>query len=166
MSKREQKIEVIRKYISNAAGSWPAYAYGNIPKTLLSNACYSYAGAIQKEDVLGLIDITVLGNGKKGLVFTENKIYYNNGIMSGQGAVSYQSIYENESVPADLLDVAYNKTALKEMVSKLASIEGTTLMGTFDEMLNEANEIVDMVKKGKAFLKELGILQSDEDKYE
>ena len=133
MSKRQQKIDVIKKYISNAGGTWPAYSYGNIPSKQLSNACYSYAGAVEKKDVLGLIDITVLGNGKKGMLFTENKIYYDNGALGSKGSISYMSISDRKSMPQDMLDSKYNQTALWEMISKLAHIEGATIAGTVGE---------------------------------
>ena len=74
MGKRERKIEAVKEYIDGAAGTWPGYAYGNIPRNLATAACRSYAGAVQAEDIIGLIDITVLGNGKKGMVL--QKIIY------------------------------------------------------------------------------------------
>ena len=81
MSKRERKKELIKKYIKNAAGGWSAYSYGNIPKQLVKNACTSYAGAVQYDDVLGLIDITITGSGKKGMLFTSQRVYYDYGML-------------------------------------------------------------------------------------
>lgn len=59
-------IEAVKKYLGGAAGSWSAYLYGSIPQNLASAACHSYAGAIQPEDITGLIDITVSGNERTG----------------------------------------------------------------------------------------------------
>lgn len=169
MSKRQQKIDVIKKYINNAAGNWPGYSYGNIPSKQLSNACYSYAGAVEKKDVIGLIDITVLGNGKKGMLFTERKIYYDNGVLGSKGSISYQSISDKKSMPKAMLDVSYNQTALWEMISKLAQIEGATLSGTISEVgevlgevFDSVQEVQDVYNKGKELFSALGSLFEDE----
>ena len=124
MGKRERKIEAVKKYIDGAAGAWSGYAYGKIPKSLATAACRSYAGAVQAEDIIGLIDITVSGNGKKGMIFTESNIYYDNGMLGDRGAVSYQKIHETGRIPGEVLSSTYNSNAMKELVSILANIEG------------------------------------------
>ena len=124
MGKRERKIEAVKKYINGAAGTWSGYSYGKIPPQLAAAACSSYAGAIQPSDIIGLIDITVRNNGKKGMVFTESNIYYDNGMMGGRGSVSYRKIHETRKIPGDVLSSTYNNTAMKELVSMLAKIEG------------------------------------------
>lgn len=156
MSKRDRKIEVIKKYIGSAAKNWSAYSYGSIPRTLANNACQSYAGAISAEDILGLIDITISGNGKKGMVFTEYKIYYDNGIMGSRGAVSYKKMYENGTIPGEILDSFYNTAALKEMINKLVNIEGQTIHddikdaeNMLDSLVQGVEEISATIEKGK-----------------
>ncbi|MEY8392438.1 hypothetical protein AALA98_13930 [Lachnospiraceae bacterium 45-W7] len=155
MGKRERKVETIKKYLDGAAGAWPAYVYGNIPKKLAVAACSSYAGAIQPGDILGLIDITVLGNGKKGMVFTENTIYYNNGALANKGTVSYRKIYESGKIPGDVLDSTYNSTAMRELVSKMSHIEGED---TVKEIGNAVDAGLGLVEKfaGKDTAKEIG----------
>lgn len=152
MGKRERKIEVIQKYIKGVAKGWSAYTYGSIPDTLIRNACNNYAGAVQKESVLGLIDITVLGNGKKGMMFTESKIYYDNGIMESRGSVSYLQVYNEETIPGGLFSVSYNETALTELVSILADIEGETfedkVNGTIDGIEQGVQSIVGVIERG------------------
>lgn len=153
MGKRERKIAVIKKYIANAGGSWPGYAYGNIPKEKARNACNSYAGTVEYGDILGLIDITVLGNGKKGMLFTENMIYYDNGMLGNRGRISYKSMYDSDRMPSGLFDSAYNTNALKEMVAMLAHIEGesfqNSINGTIDGITQGAQDIADTIEKGK-----------------
>ena len=152
MGKRERKIEVIQKYIQGAAGNWPAYAYGKIPDALIRNACSSYAGAVQKGNILGLIDITVLGSGKKGMMFTENKIYYDNGMLADRGSISYMQIYNEGSIPGKLFGAAYNATALQELIGKLSIIEGETLQDvvteTIDGLEQGMQSIVGVVEQG------------------
>ena len=130
MGKQDKKIAAIKKYIGNAAGDWPGYAYGNIPKEKARNACTSYAGTVGYGNILGLIDTTILGNGKKGILFTENKIYYDNGMLGSRGSVSYKSIYESGSIPSGLIDITYNTNALKELISMLACIEGESFQSS------------------------------------
>lgn len=147
MGKRERKTEAIKKYIGNISGNWTAYSYGKIPKSIALNAINTYAGAIQYQDILGLVDITVLGNGKKGMLFTEHKIYYNNGMLESNGNVSYKQINETNSIPAELFGCAYNRQALKELVSILAGIEGESVQGTVDDINNAINNTLDNVSK-------------------
>ena len=133
MGKLERKKEVIEKYISKAGGNWPAWSYGKIPSLRLKNACYEYVGAVETSSILGLIDITVSGNGKKGMVFTEHKVYFNNGFLGSKGSVSYQSIYDDGFIPSEVLDSYYNTAALKELLSDLANIEGQSMQDTLND---------------------------------
>lgn len=155
MGKRERKIEAIRNYIENAGGNWPTYSYGKIPKILAINACNSYAGAINPEDILGLIDITIFGNGKKGTIFTENNVYYDNGLLGSTGSVSYKAIYETESVPTTLLDSTYNTNAMLELVSILADIEGESIIETINDGITYVQNIADTVNDGLDFVQNL-----------
>ena len=145
MGKLERKKEVIEKYISKAGGNWPAWSYGKIPSLRLKNACYEYVGAVETSSILGLIDITVSGNGKKGMVFTEHKVYFNNGLLGSKGSVSYQSIFDDRSIPSEVLDSYYNTAALKELLSDLAHIEGQSMQNTLNDLDNAVNQGMDTV---------------------
>lgn len=152
MGKRERKIQVIQKYIKGVAGNWSSYTYGEIPATLMRNACSCYAGAVQGENILGLIDTTVLGNGKKGMMFTDNRIYYDNGILESRGSVSYMQVFNDGTIPGGLFGASYNETALQELVSILADIEGETIEdkvnGTIDGLEQGVQSIVGVIEKG------------------
>lgn len=146
MGKLERKKEIIEKYISKAAGNWPAWSYGKIPSFRLKNACYEYVGAVEASSILGLIDITVSGNGKKGMVFTEHKVYFNNGLLGSKGSVSYQSIFDDGfRIPSEVLDSYYNTAALKELLSDLANIEGKSMQDTLNDWEDAVNQGVDTV---------------------
>lgn len=169
MGKREKKIEVIRKYIDNVGGTtWPGYSYGKIPKTQALNACRAYAGAVQVQDILGLVDITVTENGKKGIVFTEYKAYYDNGFMAERGSISYRSIHENGTIPGGIFCSAYNKQALIELLSMLAQVEGTdigdTVNDTIDELTQGVQTVAETVDKAVNLFKNIASLfDSDEE---
>lgn len=136
IGKRERKIEAVKEYIHGAAGTWSGYAYGSIPQKLATAACRSYAGAIHPKDIIGLIDITVLNNGKKGMVFTENNIYYDNGVMGNRGSVSYRKIHETGKIPEGVMDSTYNSIAMKELIGILANIEG-------EDVIQEIGDTID-----------------------
>ena len=117
MGKKERKLEIIRKYIDNASGTWNSYTYGRMPSKIINGACSSYVGANANE-VLGIIDTTILGTGKTGIAFTEHKIYYGGGLFGKSGCISYQELFKN-GYPDGLLNTTYNIQALKEMISKI-----------------------------------------------
>ena len=144
MGKREKKIEAIKKYIGNISPNWPVYTYGSIPLGKARNACSSYAGAVQPKDILGLIDITITNNGKKGLLFTEHKVYYDNGFLESKGVVSYQSVSENGTIPNALLGTQYNKQALIELVSLLSKIDSETVLEKIERGIDAGNELLDV----------------------
>ncbi len=151
MGKRERKISVIKQYINNVS-SWPTYAYGSIPSSIASNASRSYGGAVTPNNILGLVDITVTGNGQKGLIFAEHHVYFNNGFLGSSGSISYREIAKTGKIPSDIFDAAYNKQALIGVLSKLADIEGKDLEGTMsdiDKGLEEVENIVNLFKRGK-----------------
>lgn len=164
MGKRVRKIEAIKKYIGNVSGNWPSYSYGQIPNDKARNACNSYAGAIQVSDILGLVDISITNNGKKGLVFTEHRVYYDNGLFESRGSVTYKSVSENGSIPGALFGSAYNKQALNELVSLLSKIDAETLSGTVNDAVKTANDVLDTIESIGAFLKRLGESNDSEKK--
>ena len=148
MGKREKKIEAIKKYISNVSGTWDAYTYGAIPSDIASNACRSYAGAINRQDILGLIDITVLDNGKKGMIFTEYAVYYDNGFLADRGKVSYKQIAESGKIPGEIFDASYNNQALRELLSLLADIETSNIKDTLNSVNDGLNDLTEIINMG------------------
>ena len=157
MNKKSRMIEVMNNYLKNvpSSSSWDTYTYGKIPRSLVSNACNSYAGAIQYDDVIGLVDTTAFGNGKTGLLFTEYKVYYNHGFLGARGAISYQSIYDSGKISNSVFDSSLiNKQALVEVLSKLADIRGETVQSTvqginkgIDNLTNTVGSIMDTIDR-------------------
>lgn len=142
MGKREKKIELIRKYIHNVSSS-STYAYGSIPSSVASNARISYGGSISNSDILGLVDTSITGSGKTGLIFTEHRVYYNNGMFGSRGYISYRDIMNTGKISGDIFSNDYNRQALIELLSRLAEIEGKDLGGT----LEDVNKAIDGISK-------------------
>lgn len=99
MGQLEKKIEVIEKYIGSVASTWDTHSYEEIPKRKAVNACCEYAKGITWQDIIGMVDITVTGNGKKGMVFTESEVFYNNGFLENRGSITYKSIRKTKKIP-------------------------------------------------------------------
>lgn len=160
--KRDRKIEAIRKYIGNVGGSWPAYSYGEIPEQNAINACNSYAGAVEYQNILGLIDTTIWGNGKKGMIFTEYKIYFDNGMFESRGSISYKEINDSGVIPGEVFGASYNGEALKELLSILASIEGENYHdtvneweNTIDDLTQGVQEVANVIEKGLKLINDI-----------
>ena len=158
MGKREKKINIIKQYIHNVS-NYTTYEYGKIPRNIAVNAIRSYGGAISPENILGLVDTTITGNGKTGLMLTEYNIYYYYGMLTERGKYSYRDIAKNGTIPGAIFGSECNKQVLLELLSALADIEGKDLTGTLndinqsmDNTINTINEITDMVQKGFNFL--------------
>lgn len=158
MGKRERKIEYIKNRINNVCSStYPKYVCGNIPKNLLQAACSEYAGAIQYQDALALVDTSILGNGKKGLVITEKKVYYNGGMLGKRGCITFKQITENGTIPGAIFSAGeYNQQALVELLAGLAQIESENLQTKIDganktmQDLNDTiNAVGELVNQGK-----------------
>lgn len=147
MDKREMKINVVKKWLRNCS-TWECTTYGNISEQKFSNACRAYAGNIAFDDVIGLIDTTVFGSGKKGMMFTIDRVYFS----SWEGGKYFD--YKN---PVTIDRVEYNCTALNELIKKLSNIEiyGTEeepsgwdiLGGIIDGVSNLINEVSNSSKE-------------------
>lgn len=160
MNKRQTKIELVRKYIKNINVNGVAYTYLNIPKDIANNAISSYASSVRYKDIIGIIDTSKTGNGKKGLLFTEYKVFYNNGMMRKKGSISYNLIYENRGVPAEIINPDYNKQNLVELLNELSVIESDSVQNqirkigaAFDDINHEAKEFTETLESGLNLIK-------------
>ena len=70
--KISKKRDIVRQSIESCtlSSSYQAYYYDNLPDKVFYNAKKNYAGNVCKEDVLGLIDVSVFGSGKRGLLLS------------------------------------------------------------------------------------------------
>ena len=72
----EEKIEIMRKYLGKIANGFSYHIKGDIPSKKIDNAIKKFASGIERTSIIGFFDTTVLGNGKNGYIFTDEKIYY------------------------------------------------------------------------------------------
>lgn len=72
----EEKIEIMRKYLGNIANGFAYHIEGDIPGKKIDNAIKKFASGMDRTSVIGFFDTTVMGNGKNGYIFTDDKVYY------------------------------------------------------------------------------------------
>lgn len=116
MGKQEKKIELVKQYLPRCNSVYPCHTYGRIPTDKFKNACMSYAGHVEYENALGLIDETVFGSGKKGMLFTDKGVYTSDidGIIRYADGRCFNS-----------LSSSYNLTEVNELLEKLYEVENT-----------------------------------------
>lgn len=154
MGKKERKIEAIKKSIRNISTySW--YTYGSIPNRIASNACSSYGGNLSASNILGIVDTSITGNGKTGLIFAEYGVYFNNGMFGSTGYIAYREIAKTGKISGEIFSSNYNRQALIELLSVLSDIEGKDLEGTLGDInkgIDDINKAIDdvgeIVEKG------------------
>lgn len=72
----EEKIEIMRKYLGKIANGFSYHIKGDIPSKKIDNALKKFASGMDRTTIIGFFDTTVTGNGKKGYIFTDDKVYY------------------------------------------------------------------------------------------
>lgn len=110
----EEKINVVKRYLQKCNSVYNCYTYGNIPRDKFNNACMSYAGHMEYEECIGLIDETLFGSGKRGMIFGINGFYKD----SQKGIMLYKDDIQWES-----LGDTYNLNIMNEMLEKLYEID-------------------------------------------
>lgn len=96
----EEKINVVKRYLPKCNSLYDCYTYGNIPRDKFNNACMSYAGHMEYEECLGLIDETLFSSGKKGMIFGVNGFYSSsqNGIMLYKDGIQWKSLGDTYNI--------------------------------------------------------------------
>lgn len=133
MGKVEQKKEIILRYLPRVTtvSSW--YTKGNIPRSKFVNASQSYAGKVEYEDVIALIDETVFGSGKRGFLFTIDGFYCDGlkGFKMYKDDISFSS-----------MSSLYNITAMNEMLKELYKVECSVDWTSLGKLLKTGMDIL------------------------
>ena len=88
------KNQWISDFIKNHLPSYRRYYKGNIPKRMLYRAQVSFAKGMDLNAVFFLIDTTVLGTTRKGIVITEQGIYWSPKGVKGGRFLPYSQLPE------------------------------------------------------------------------
>lgn len=76
MNQHEEKAELLRCYYKDIATDFEFFIEGDIPQARLDNALKKFAFGMDRSTIIGFYDTSLLGNGKNGYVFTDDKVYY------------------------------------------------------------------------------------------
>lgn len=93
MGKKDDLINVLKKYSIHMSTSFNFYVYGDTFSKQMKNAIAKFANGADPDTVIGLYDTTILDNGKTGYLFTETKIYYSE-MFSKPHKIWYDDIYD------------------------------------------------------------------------
>ena len=119
-TKRERQISIISNGIAKCVktNSASVYSYGNIPVKCVIGARSSYIGAVDYDDILGLIDTTVWGSGKRGMVFTDQGVYLR-AMLEDSVYCPYSNLTEF-NIPDDTY---FDSSGLLDMLQELFNLE-------------------------------------------
>lgn len=152
MDKKEEKVQTVNENLEKCEmGYSKVYLQGSIPKKILRNACKGYADElfgkkVLQEDVIGLIDTSVKGNGKTGMLLTEEGVFYKS-FGESAGYYSYKEIRKMGKVPK-ISDTDCNKREMMRLLSKLAAIDDKrSLLDISESKMDEAMEAIDKLNK-------------------
>lgn len=141
MGEHEDKVEILGKYLSAMTTAYNYHLGKNVPGKKLDNAEKSFAQGLDMEKVLGFYDVTVLGSGKKGFLFTDDKLYATE-MFEKNKKIWYDDIKEtwlyntnkkdcDRGLAVELIDgstvrledYSINKTPLKKFLDEMKDIE-------------------------------------------
>ena len=76
MDQHEKKVALLKKYYSQIQTSDGFEIAENIASKKIDNAIKKFASGLDRKSIIGFYDITIVGSGKKGYLFTDTKVYY------------------------------------------------------------------------------------------
>lgn len=116
MRYEEKVYKIIQEEIRNCikTSSAACFLQGNIPMNRLNGAIRNYAYSAKPEEVVALINTTVLGGGERGIVLTYDKIYHKEILMKPVVAHYY---YDNFNAPDD---VYFSGAYIERMLVRLS----------------------------------------------
>ena len=76
MGEHEEKIEIMRKYLTDMSTGFYCHIGGEVPSKKINNALKTFAQGMDSDTIIGFYDTTSFGSGKNGYIFTDDKMYY------------------------------------------------------------------------------------------
>lgn len=76
MNKNDGKNEIMRKYLFKMNTNYKYYLKDDLPFKNIGNAINKFAKGLDKNTIIGFYDTSLIGNGKRGYIFTDTKIYF------------------------------------------------------------------------------------------
>ena len=73
MGEHEEKIEIMRKYLTDMSTGFYCHIGGEVPSKKINNALKTFAQGMDSDTIIGFYDTTSFGSGKNGYIFTDDK---------------------------------------------------------------------------------------------
>ncbi|WP_368646188.1 hypothetical protein AB4027_04715 [Alkalibacterium putridalgicola] len=135
----EKKMHtLVKQWSQNTKSTYNIYHKENIPHKKLTNAIKTYANLVDRDNVIGLFDTTLFGNGKAGALITNKSMYIK---------MDFEKPGK-ESIKFDRVKRAVLKDENKFYVEKKSGrkVDSGTSDQTF-RMSSDANEFVDFINQ-------------------
>ncbi len=130
-SQKLQKILAVEK-LDFTVTNFPHgfFAAPDIPEKKLLNAISAYAHSVQKNEILFLVDLSLLGSAKDGIVITSQKLYYKN--LGKYYAIALNTI--------SLCDIKCSKLLINELTLEVNSgARAKLLLDIIKQLMKKCN---------------------------
>ncbi len=135
----ETVVEIIRSYSQKFPGS-KVFTSPDIPSKKLKNAIKAYAHELSEEDVLFLMDTTIFGSAKDGLLMNEDTLYIHRAFADRMKIaikdIQSISLEEDDAAELELMDIHVNDPQLRSI-----AILNETEARSFAQMLQEIKAV-------------------------
>lgn len=117
VSYRDTVYEIIYNNIDACikTNSAKCYMQNNIPYRVLNGAINNYAYGVDRDEVIAVIDTTVFGGGERGILLTDDTIYYKG--MLEEPRNSHYLFYEEFDIPDDTYFSAFGISSMLYMLA-------------------------------------------------
>ena len=135
--KYSEIMECLKKYIGDIS-TINAYYIENIPMKKLNNAISSYGKDVKQENILALLDITILGTGKEGFLFTTEGVHFKESFNEANyisfKEIDFISIIDNDKDCNSILHIMMND---KKIITITSTILNKTPLKKFLQQVIE-----------------------------
>lgn len=162
MANRERIITILRNQLRSCIPSmYSIYVDENIPPNKCRNAINSYAPQITESDVIALVDETIFGSAKTGVLFTETGFYYNGGYKKYSDNVQFKNFRNYDTVTKfnTMLSELYKADKHKSVSDRIDGANNT--IDTIDQAIDKIKVGFNKVKKWYDFLESISSKEDD-----
>lgn len=152
MEQYNELKEILEQYGKDILESMSFYSMEEIPEKKLNNAIGAYAESVEKTKVYALVDTTLFGSAKEGMIFTNAGIYMKESFGKPK-YIAYADIVETKVTKLDkekdcdrVLEVTlqneeiiriesifFKKTSLKTLIDKIVELRDNGKVGKMDK---------------------------------
>lgn len=153
----KEKIEILGKHLYDIVGkdyfrySNDAFTANYIPSKKLNNAIKTFANGAKEDEVIGLVDTSVLSSGKAGYLFTDDKMYYSevlekpkkiwyDDIKSTEEQYGTLKLFQYDGEKVEIRDKCIDVEGLKAFLDIMKDYDSQVLNSTHDKTVERKQE--------------------------